>query len=94
MSITPRPATITSAREASLFPDNVPMSVYDNLIESVHANLPALYRYYDLRRREDEAEGHPPLRHLRARSSPTVEKKHTWDQAVKVVIECPRAAGR
>ena len=26
-------------------------SVYDNLIASVHRNLPALYRYYDLRRR-------------------------------------------
>jgi oligoendopeptidase F len=40
-----------SARESALFADNVPLSVYDNLIESVHANLPALYRYYDLRKR-------------------------------------------
>ena len=41
-----------SAIESALFPDNVPMSVYDNLIKSVHENLPALYRYYDLRRRK------------------------------------------
>src|SRR4051812_9343074 len=40
-----------SALEAALFPDNVPPSVYDNLIESVHRNLPALHRYYALRRR-------------------------------------------
>ena len=42
----------TSALGASLFHDNVPVSVYDNLIASVHRHLPALYRYYDLRRRK------------------------------------------
>ncbi len=31
--------------------DNVPASVYDNLIASVHAHLPALHRYLRLRRR-------------------------------------------
>lgn len=41
-----------SALEHSLFADNVPVSVYDNLIGSVHKNLPAVYRYYDLRKRK------------------------------------------
>src|SRR3954447_9905214 len=41
----------TSALESALFADNVPLSVYDSLIESVHRNLPSLYRYYDVRRR-------------------------------------------
>ncbi len=40
-----------SAREAALFRDDVPVTVYDNLIASVRKNLPALHRYYDLRRR-------------------------------------------
>ncbi len=40
-----------SAREAALFSDNVPVSVYDNLISVVHDHLPSLYRYYDVRRR-------------------------------------------
>jgi oligoendopeptidase F len=40
-----------SAREAALFPDNVPPAVYDNLIAAVRANLPAVHRYYQLRRR-------------------------------------------
>ena len=40
-----------SARESALFADNVPVSVYDNLIDSVHANLKSVHRYYDLRRR-------------------------------------------
>lgn len=40
-----------SAREAALFGDNVPASVYDSLIEAVHGNLDALYRYLSVRRR-------------------------------------------
>lgn len=40
-----------SAREAALFYDDVPVSVYDNLISTVRKNLPALFRYYGLRKR-------------------------------------------
>lgn len=40
-----------SAREAVLFRDDVPVSVYDNLISSVRANLDPLSRYYELRRK-------------------------------------------
>jgi len=40
-----------SARAMSLDEDNVPESVYDNLIASVRAHLPALHRYLDIRRR-------------------------------------------
>lgn len=41
----------TSAREAALFPDKVPVSVYDNLISVVHRNLPVLHRYYEIRKK-------------------------------------------
>jgi len=40
-----------SAREAALFYDDVPPAVYDSLIEAVRHRLPALYRYYELRRK-------------------------------------------
>ncbi len=40
-----------SAREAALFSDRVPTSIYDSLIASVHAHFEPLQRYYDLRRR-------------------------------------------
>ncbi len=46
-----RARNFSSAREASLFYDDVPVSVYDNLIATVRANLPILHRYYALRRR-------------------------------------------
>jgi oligoendopeptidase F len=81
-----RARNYSSALEAALFHDNVPASVYDNLIGSVHANLPAVYRYYDLRRRKMKlSDIHhydtyvPILAEL--------EKRHTWDQAVRAVID-------
>lgn len=40
-----------SARAASLFSDNVPEAVYDSLIDATHDNLPALHRYFALRKR-------------------------------------------
>lgn len=39
-----------STREASLFGDNIPLAVYDNLIATVRKNLPVLHEYYELRR--------------------------------------------
>ncbi|MCH4888856.1 oligoendopeptidase F [Acidaminobacter sp. JC074] len=41
----------TSARACALHDNNVPESVYDNLIEAVHKNLPAMHRYIDLRKK-------------------------------------------
>ena len=73
-----------SAREASLFSDNVPVSVYDNLITAVHNHLPALYRYYELRRRKmklkdiHQYDTYVPI-------LAEMESKHTWDQAVDTV---------
>lgn len=40
-----------SALEAALTPANIPVSVYENLITTVNAHLPALHRYLALRKR-------------------------------------------
>ena len=40
-----------SAREMYLSKGNIPQSVYDNLIETVHAHLPALHEYMSLRKK-------------------------------------------
>jgi oligoendopeptidase F len=82
----------SSALEAALFHDRVPMSVYDNLIASVHDNLPALYRYYDVRRRALKLkEIHQYDTYVPIFSD--VSKKHTWDQAVKVVVDALEPMG-
>jgi oligoendopeptidase F len=46
-----RARNYASALEAALFPDNMPVAVYEGLVESVRANLKPLFRYFDLRRR-------------------------------------------
>jgi len=80
-----RARNFPSALEAALFPDRVPPAVYDNLVASVHKRLPALYRYYDVRRRKMRLKQlhHydtyvPILSELRQR--------HTWNEAVSTVL--------
>src|SRR6202011_1147473 len=46
-----RARNYSSALESALFPDDVPVEVYDGLIATVRANLKPLFRYFDLRRR-------------------------------------------
>src|SRR5882762_7533603 len=46
-----RARNYSSSLKAALFPDDVPVSVYENLIKSVRANFAPLFRYLELRRR-------------------------------------------
>ncbi|PAB58633.1 oligoendopeptidase F [Anaeromicrobium sediminis] len=39
-----------SALDASLSSDNIPLSVYDNLIDTVESHLPSMYKYMELRK--------------------------------------------
>ena len=74
-----------SALEAALFHDKCPLAVYDNLIASVHRHLPALYRYYELRRRKMQlTEIHHYDTYVPILSDG--EGRRTWSQAVKLVI--------
>jgi oligoendopeptidase F len=74
-----------SALEAALFPDDVPVAVYDGLIKSVRANLKPLYRYFDLRRR---ALGLRELHHYDTYVPlvSEIERRTSFDQAVKMVL--------
>src|SRR5262245_46453127 len=75
-----------SALAAALFHDNVPAAVYDSLIAAVHKHLPALYRYFELRRRKMRlADIHHYDTYVPILSD--LETRHTWDQAVKVVVK-------
>ena len=74
-----------SAREASLFPDNVPVSVYDSLIGAVRSRLPVLHRYYGLRRRVFNL----PDLHVYDTYAPMVSAVQTdveFDDAVSMVL--------
>jgi len=45
-----RAKNYSSARDAALFGNNIPTSVYDRLIDAVHEALPAFYKYMKLRK--------------------------------------------
>jgi len=73
-----------SARAAALFPDDVSEVVYDNLVSAVGASLPALHRYYSLRKR---VLGVSELRHydVYVPLVPAAKARYTYDEAVEVV---------
>ena len=48
---TARARGYSSSLQSRLYGDKVPESVYRNLIETVHKNLPTLHRFYSLRKR-------------------------------------------
>jgi oligoendopeptidase F len=75
----------SSALEAALFPDDVPVAVYDRLIGSVRANLKPLFRYFELRRR---VLGLPELHHYDTYVPvvPEIETRFSFDQAVEMVL--------
>jgi oligoendopeptidase F len=75
-----------SAREASLFRDNIPVSVYDNLIATVRKNLPVLQEYYDLRRevlKLDDIHQYDTFVPL----VPKIQTNVGFDEAIGIVIE-------
>ena len=75
-----------SSLEASLFPDNVPVDVYDNLITAVRNSLPAVHHYFEVRRRKM---GIKDIHHYDTYVPilSDIEKKHSWDDAVEVVLQ-------
>lgn len=75
-----------SSLAAALFPDNVPVDVYDNLIGAVRKSLPNVHHYLDVRRRKM---GLRDLHHYDTYVPilSDIEKHHTWDEAVNVVLE-------
>jgi oligoendopeptidase F len=82
-----------SALEAALFSDDIPVSVYDNLIATVRANLDPLFRYYELRRRVlklDEIHHYDTYVPMVA----DLETKIPFDEAADMVLTALRPLGR
>ena len=82
----------STSLHAALFPDNVPLGVYTNLIGSVHKSLETLHRYYEIRRKTlklDELR----LYDTRVPLVADIKLHHTYEQAVEVVIKGLRLLG-
>ena len=82
-----------SALEAALFPDDVPVEVYEGLIKSVRANLKTLFRYFDLRQR---LLGLGELHHYDTYVPLVgeIETKIPFDQAVDQVVAALQPLGK
>ena len=82
-----------SALEAALFPDDVPVAVYNGLIQSVRANLKPLFRYFDLRRR---VLGLAELHHYDTYVPlvPEIQTRFTFDEAVEMVLDALAPLGK
>jgi oligoendopeptidase F len=81
-----------SARHASLFGDNIPVAVYDNLIGTVRKNLPVLHEYYDLRRellKVDEIHQYDTFVPL----VPEIQANVNFDEAIDLVVEALNPLG-
>ncbi len=77
---------VPASLAASLFPTEVPTQVYVNLIDAVHRNLPAMYRYVDLRRcRLGVDELH--YWDLYAPIVDDVDMRFTYEQACDVILQ-------
>ena len=72
-----------SSLDSALYGDKVPESVYRNLIETVHKNLPDLHRYYKLRKR---ILGVEELRHwdVYVPLVKTVKSHVTYEESVEI----------
>ncbi len=81
-----------SAISASLYSDNVPVKIYDNLIKVVNDNLNVLYNYYDLKKKIlslDEFHMYDTYVEIINK----VDKKYTFDEAKEIVISALSVLG-
>ena len=81
-----------SSIEASLYSDNIPVSVYNKLIDVVSDNLGVLYKYYDLKKsvlKLDELH----LYDVYVPMIGSIEKKYTFDEARDTVIKALSVLG-
>ncbi len=75
-----------TARDVSLFADNVPAAVYDSLIAAVHKHLPTNHRYLALRKKALKLDA-VHMYDVYAPMVAGVKTHHTWDQAAHLVAD-------
>lgn len=81
-----------SAISASLYEDNVPLSVYDNLIDTVNKNMNVIYKYYDLKKKVlklDEMH----MYDIYANLIDELDVKYSFDDAKKIVVDALSVLG-
>ena len=82
-----------SARESALFKNNIPLSVYDNLIKSVNDNMEPIYRWASLKKKLLNLNELHPYDVYVTVFDPKLEKKYSYDHAVNLVLDSLKIMG-
>lgn len=81
-----------SAISASLYSDNVPVDIYDNLIKVVNDNMNVLYDYYDLKK-EILSLDYLHMYDTYVEIINKIDKKYSFDEAKEIVIDALSVLG-
>lgn len=81
-----------SAISASLYSDNVPVDIYNNLIKVVNDNMDVLYDYYDLKK-EILSLDRLHMYDTYVEIINKTDKKYSFDEAKKIVIDALSVLG-
>lgn len=82
-----------SARESALFRNNIPLSVYDNLVKTVSENMEPMYRWASLKKKLLKLDELHPYDVYVTVFDPKLEKKYPYDRAVKLVLDSLKIMG-
>ena len=81
-----------SAISASLYSDNVPVDIYNNLIKVVNDNMNVLYDYYDLKKKILSLD-RLHMYDTYVEIINTIDKKYSFDEAKEIVIDALSVLG-
>ena len=82
-----------SARHMELFKDDVDVKVYDALIESIHKNMPAIHKYFEIKKRAlnlDEQHMYDVYMPI----TNSFDKEYTFEEAKEIVIASVEPLGK
>lgn len=82
----------SSARESMLYPNDIPESVYDNLIKTVNDNLPVLHRYIELKKKLLELD-ELKMYDVYVPIVETPGKEYAYEEAVSLMYEALKPLG-
>lgn len=81
-----------SALESALFNEEIPRTVYNNLVKTVNDALPTLYRYYELRRKTMGIDSiHMYDVYIPILSD--IKTNYSWDEAVETICKATAVLG-
>ncbi len=79
--------------ESSLFEDDIPVSLYDNLIKTIRNNLDLLHRSMKLRKKILKIDAVAPYDRYASLFTQEKEPKISWEEGYKLVLEAIKPLG-